>query len=393
MTRNRLLVLLAAVTGVGPLAMHAMVPVLPEIAKEFNVPIPNVQMMITLALVGMALATLLIGTVSDALGRRPVLLFALAITCFGSVVAGMAPTIEVAIAGRFVQASAGVAGIVLARAIATDKFTPVIAGSFVAKLTAVMVIMPMLAPSIGGELSLITGWRGVFFLVAILTAVLWGWALLRLPETNTDKHGELGLRALGQGLIYSAQSREFWRYSILAIFLMASFFYFVGAAPFVMDEAFGFEPNIYGRYFLSTSVFYLAGNLIAAQFLSRIGLFRIILLAGFFNVICIGTVVLIAALGGNTPLLLFLPAGFSGLGAGISAPPCLAAAVAARSERAGAASSLVGFCQFAVASLAAYVAAFVDHSTIFPTVLGFWILMLFGFGGWLLLRRPNLEIA
>jgi MFS transporter, DHA1 family, multidrug resistance protein len=385
MGRKHLLVLLATVTGIGPLAMHAMAPLLPLISDDFGATMGTVQLMMSLALVGMAVATLFIGPISDALGRRRVLLTALMITSIGSALAATAGTVEQAILGRLVQAMGGVAGIVLARAIATDIYSRADASVFIAQLTAVMVIMPTIAPLIGGELALFTGWRGVFVMVTALTGILWLWAELRLPETLTRPTRTLNFRHLLQGLIFASRSREFWAYTLLATFLMAAFFYFVGSAIFVMSEAFDLGPNIYGRYFLGTSFFYILGNLVAARYMAAWGLRRMIWIGVFFNCFCIGVIVVIAAFGGNAPILMFIPAGFSAIGSGIAAPPVVAAAIAARRERAGAASSLIGFCQFAVAAVAAEVAAFVNHDTIFATVFGFWLLMTAGFVFWRLL--------
>lgn len=386
---TRLLLLLAAATGIAPFSLHVIAPALPEIAAGLAVGPAAAQLMISAALLATAAATLVLGTLSDRYGRRPVLLWSLGAAALGSLAVVLAPGIEAAVAGRFLQAAGGSVGMVVARAVATDLFAREGAGAFIARLTAVMVLMPMVAPWIGGELVGVVGWRGLFVLILALVLAVGLVALLAMPETMAPGGGGgRGPAWLAAGLAFAARSRTFWAETLFSAFQISAFFSFVGAAPFVMREAYGHGPEIYGRWFVLVSLLFIAGNLASARIAPRLGPAGMHHLGAFCTLGLAGLALLAGEAGLVTGALgLFLPACCNAVGAGLVMPQAVAAAVAARAERAGAASSLLGFLQFAMAGTAAQLAGALDHGRPLPVLLMLWGLAAVSFALWLLLRR------
>ncbi|MEM9012079.1 MAG: MFS transporter [Pseudomonadota bacterium] len=375
---TRLLLLLAAATGIAPFMLHAIAPGLPEVAESFGVSSAVAQLLLSLGLAAMAVATVFLGTLSDAVGRRPVLLVSMGVAAIGSAVVAVAPTIEVAIAGRVAQAAAAAGGITIARAVAADLYDRDRATAFIAKLTAVMVLMPMIAPAAGGELVVAFGWRSVFIVGTLLTIATWLGLWLGVRETLEVPSGRVDLAHLFSGLAYAAESRIFWGCTLFSALQMAAFFSFVGAAPFVMREAYGFGPEIYGRYFVFISAIFMASNYAASLLSAQLGTAAILRLGAFIAVVGVGAMLFALASGMEGPVWLFIPAGVNAVAAGLSLPSAVSLAVLDRAKRAGAASSFVGFAQFLLAGIATQVGGALPHTSPLPVIALLWALSTLG---------------
>src|SRR5690606_20851902 len=163
--RRPSLAILIAVTALGPMALNIFIPAMPGMTAVFGVDYGTIQLTLTLYLVGLAVAQLFMGPLSDRFGRRPVLLGGIGLFLAGSLAAALAPSIEALIVARIVQAVGGCAGIVLGRAIVRDTHSREASASMIGYITMVMVVAPMLAPLIGGYLDSWFGWRATFITV------------------------------------------------------------------------------------------------------------------------------------------------------------------------------------------------------------------------------------
>ena len=376
-----LIILLAAVTAIGPFAMHALSPALPEIAAGFQVPAAAAQLMLSLSLVAMAVASLFWGPISDRHGRRPVLIWGLVLCAAGSVLAALAPDLWLAILGRLLQAAGGAAGIVLARAVAQDVFGSERSAGVIGQITAVMVAAPMLAPAIAGLVVEVSGWRGVFWMVGLIAAALVVWSRNAMPETAPPATSSRGLGHMLRGFAMVAGRRRFWRYAGYASFGLASFYYFVAIAPYVMRESFGQGPAVYGFYFMMLSAMFMVTNFIAGPVSQKFGPRRTLLFGATFALL--GPLLTGALLmaGFHQPWVLFVPGMIQSLGAGLAMPNAMAGAVSATPERAGAATGLLGFGQFIVAAITTQVAGFLPHDQPLTVPIGMILIVLPGLVG------------
>ena len=364
-----LIVLLAAVTAIGPFTQHALSPALPIIAEDFAVPPAAAQLMLSLALVVMAISTLFWGPLSDRFGRRPVLVAGLVMAALGSALAAMAPVLWVAVLGRLLQAAGGAAGTVLARAVAQDVFGASRAAGVIGQMTAFMVAAPMVAPTISGLLVEASGWREVFWLSSALCFFLFIWLRASLSETAPAAEVR-GVGDMLRGFAIISRRRVFWRYAGYASFSLAGFYYFTAITPYVMRETFDQGPAAYGLYFMMLSATFMVTNFVAGRVSDRFGQERTLM---FGACLSLSGPLMVAALllaGIHQPWVLFVPGTIQSFGAGLAMPNAMAGAVGSSPERAGAASGLLGFGQFMVAGVTTQVAGFLPHDQPLTVPLG-----------------------
>lgn len=385
--------LLAAVTAIGPFTLHVLTPALPQISEQFAVSAVWSQPLLSASLIAMALANLAWGPLSDRHGRRPVLIAGLIIAVLGSILAALAPSLGLAVLGRLLQAAGASAGMVLARAVAQDVYGPGRAAGVIGQITAVMVAAPMIAPTLSGMVVQEVGWRGIFWLSAALCAALVLWSQTRLPETAPKSDGATGqLSAMLQGFRAIGGRAAFWRYAGYAACSLAGFYYFVGVTPYVMRDAFGAGPAVYGFYFILLSFTYMATNFSVGRVTARFGSERTMMFGAWLSLsgpLISGALLL----GGVTdPLALFAPGMLQSFGAGLAVPNAMAGAVGSAPDRPGAASGLLGCSQFIVAAVTTQLGASLDHSA--PLVVpGGMVVMIGAAIAFLVLMRGRSETA
>jgi DHA1 family bicyclomycin/chloramphenicol resistance-like MFS transporter len=250
------------------------------------------------------------------------------------------------IAARFLQALGGSGAIVLARAIVRDLYSGARAGRELSLMSAVMAIAPVVAPIIGGVVQTGFGWRATFVvLVAIgIAALLTVWRLL--PETLRERASEpvsfgASLRSFG----VLARNRIFVVHTAAVALSYGGLFAWISGASFVLQDLYGLTPFTFGLAFAATAAGYMTGAVLAARIVSRIGLERTIGLGAC--ALALGGLVmsLALALAPLSVLSLILPMAIYTAGIGLVLPQSFAGALTPFPERAGAASSLIGFVQ------------------------------------------------
>ncbi len=364
-----LILLLAMVSALGPVAMQILLPGVPIIKESFAVSTGVAQLTLSLSMAAIALATLAYGPLSDRYGRRPVLIAGMSIAVIGSLLCMVAPTIELLIAGRFVQAAGGAVGMVVARAIVRDVYDARESASVIATLVMVMVVMPMVSPAVGGELMVRFDWHSVFLLVAVISAVLVVLLWLQLPETLQTPVAFSGLRDLLRTYGRLWQDRSFRGHSLCVSFVSVVFFAFISAAPEIMVSVLQRPANEYGYYFIIVPLGFMAGNYLTRYFGRRHSLQRMIRVG---SSVCIAGLVLalvLQLLGIAHPAALFLPVALAILGNGITLPNAQAGALNAAPSLAGSASGLTGFMQMAFSAVAAQAVALIFNGTVYPMLL------------------------
>ena len=345
------LFILIAVTAMGPLAVNIILPSMPGLVTELDTDYATVQLTLSLYLMGLSIAQLAYGPLSDRYGRRPLMLIGLGVFLSGGLICALAPNITTLIAGRLLQAIGGCAGTVLGRAMVRDMYDREQSASMIAYITMSMVVAPMLAPIIGGLVDEWLGWRYSFvFVTTVGSLVLLGCTLF-LPETNDRSRyrntGGTDLRFIGLLRIPA-----FYGYTLQLSFSSAVFFAFLGGAPFVVVNQMGYPPSSFGLYFIIVAACYMTGNFFAARFSTRIGGDRMILIGttvSLFGAVTLGGVYLFVGL---IPATLFGGMGAIAMGNGISIPNGLAGAISVDSRQVGAASGISGFTQMAFGAMA-----------------------------------------
>src|SRR3954463_3143146 len=175
---------LASISLIGPLAVHLFIPVIPAVKASLGLTEALAQLPFSVALFGMAFATLFYGSLSDRYGRRPVLLSGLALFLFGSVVSLMADSANALVLGRLVQAIGAGCALTLVRAIARDAYRADQLVTAIAYLTMFGTLGPMISPFIGGALTDTLGWRSVFGFALLAGGAITFTAYLSMYETH-----------------------------------------------------------------------------------------------------------------------------------------------------------------------------------------------------------------
>ena len=394
-TPVHLIALLIAMSMIGPMATHIVVPAVPGLVRKFNTDAGTAQLTVSLFLMGLAVSQLFLGPLSDRFGRRPVLLVGLGITAIAGAAATFAPSISWLVIVRTLQSFGAASGLVLGRAMIRDLYGRDRAASMMAWVTMAMAIAPMLSPLLGGILDTAFGWQSIFVAIAIASFGTLAWVFLALPETRPARVESAGLSQLWRDARALFASRSFVGYVLMATLGTATHFAFLGAAPHLVVSLMGLSSATYGAWFVIVACGYIVGNFMTARLSPRYGINRIII-AGIVTM-CTGAALGIALLlymphGG--PPVLFLPQFVLSISSGLMLPNAIAGAVSVRPEAAGTASGLTGFLQQGTGAIAAQVMSYLvaDATSAMPVALaifGIAIVTVISFFGWVRPRNPG----
>ncbi|MBD1546693.1 multidrug effflux MFS transporter [Roseibium aggregatum] len=359
--------ILIAISTISPLSMNIYLPSMAGMVTAFDTTTGMVQLTMSLFLVSIAVSTIVLGPLSDRFGRRPVVLWGMALYVVSSVLCLLAPTIEALIAARVLQALGGCTGIVLSRAIVRDLYERDKAASMIGYVTMGMAIGPMLAPVIGGLLDQFYGWRGGFYTMLVLGIAVLGIAWFNLHETNFKRSEGAGLGTLWRNMRTVMRLPVFWAFSLVVGFTSSVYFAFLGGAPFIAGNILGMPPSEMGFYFTFIAVGYIIGNFISGRIAERIGVYPMIVFGSVLPTIAVAAVSLVLILDIGHPLALFVPMFFVGLGNGICLPSAVSGAVSAKADLAGAASGLAGSIQIGSGAITSALVAWMLSDTMWPT--------------------------
>jgi DHA1 family bicyclomycin/chloramphenicol resistance-like MFS transporter len=387
-----LTLLLALLTGMGPLSVDMYLASLPDMGRLLGAPASQVQLTISFYLFGFAIAQVFYGPLSDRHGRKPVLLAALGIYLTATLACALATSIEALIAARFAQAVGSSGAIVLARAVVRDMYDGASLGRELSKIAAIMALAPLFAPLIGGVLQTLFGWRSNFVALFCYGAMAAGMAWLLLPETLRQRAPEpvspLSImrsyrRFLGDG--------TFVVHLGIAICCMAGLFSWISTAAFVLQDIYGLSALAFGFTFAIASGGYLLGTLTGARLVVRLGSGRTMGIGTVCMAIGGVCTMLALSLGGrHVSVGLVLAVAVYLVGMGMAWPQAQAGALLPFPDRAGAASSLLGFLTQTNSAIVGAVLGHILGATAWPFAIAF---ALAGCGAlllWTLTRRARL---
>ena len=364
-------VILVAISAVGPLALNIFVPSMPGLQSEFGVSYGVVQLTLTLYIIGMAVCQLAYGPLSDRFGRRPVLLAGMALFVVASLLAAFATSIAMLIAARLLQAIGGASGLVLSRAIVRDLYDRDRSASVLGYITMAFVVAPMLAPTVGGLLDQVAGWRSIFVLLALLGAVALAATWHKLPETNRNLAPSIRLAGLASGYMSLLRMPSFLAYGFTLGFSSAVFFAFVAGAPYVMVVVLGFQPLDYGLWFIMVSLGYMFGNFLSGRYSQRLGTDRMVTIGNLFTLAAGLAGLAFVMAGAISPLTLFLPMLLAALGNGLTIPNATAGAISVNASMVGTAAGLAGFLQMGIGAGSAQLVGILQDGAPFAV---FWVM-------------------
>ena len=358
--------LLAALTGLTSLSIDMSLPAMPQLQETFRAGVSSVQLTLSIFLTGYALGQIVCGPLSDRWGRRPVLLAGLALFTVAGLVCAGSTSLAMLLAARFVQGMGASVGPVVARAVVRDRFDSRRAAGVLSQMTQVMIVAPLLAPTLGGYLLVRVGWPAIFVVLGASGALMLFICWRLLPETGRAKDESEGVEtpSVRGGLRDVLRHRASLRHALTTCFAYSGMFAYVGSSPFVLMDGFGVEEENFGYFFALTAAALLVSATVNRALLKRHTASLLILRRGVFVLFAAGAALALSAwfgFGGLAGVLVPMMAYM--FGQGLVMPNATAAAMAPHGESAGVISSVMGALQTGGGALAGYlVGAFYDHT-------------------------------
>jgi len=333
------IITLVLIAGIGALNMNIFLPSLPSMATWFMADYATVSLAISAYMGATALLQIFIGPLSDRYGRRPVMLVSIGVFVLATVGCLLAQSIETFLAFRFLQAVIAT-GMVLSRAVVRDMVGPDRAASMIGYVTMGTAVVPMIGPTLGGQLDLYFGWHGSVAFLIMAGVAMYALVWADMGETNHTPSASFGAQFRAYPELLT--SRRFWGYALVAAFASGTFFTLLGGGPFVATVILGLNAAEFGLYFALIAVGYMGGNFLSGRFAARVGLDRMMVIGGCTA--AAGTIIAIVLFGAGFlhPIVLFGPMVLVGMGNGLTLPSANAGMVSVRPHLSGSASGLGG---------------------------------------------------
>ncbi|MFI8535020.1 multidrug effflux MFS transporter [Streptomyces aquilus] len=389
--RLPLVLILGSLTALGPLSIDLYLPALPQVSGDLHVSQAVTQLTLTAFMTGIALGQLVIGPLSDTLGRRRPLLTGLTVYVAASLLCAVAPDPTVLIGMRLIQGLAGAAGIVIARAVVRDLYDGLGAARLLSSLMLVSGTAPILAPVLGAQLLRLTSWRGVFVTLTVLGLVILAATAALLTETlPTQQRRRGGLPDTLRTMRDLVKDGRFSGYLLTGSLGFAALFAYIAGSSFTLQEVYGASPQTYSLLFALNSVGMVAtGQLNGKLLLGRCSSHRI-LGAGLAVLATAGTALVVLATVTHAGLPWIATAlFFTACPVGMILPTTTALSLQRAPHAAGSASALLGTTQFLMGALAPALAGLGDQGTALPMALSVLGLALAATVCFLALCRPS----
>ncbi|UBM24748.1 multidrug effflux MFS transporter [Pseudomonas sp. p1(2021b)] len=365
----RIVLILGALSAFGPLAIDFYLPAFPAMAHAFATDEKHVQTTLAAYFLGLSLGQLAYGPVADRFGRRKPLLFGITLFTLASLACAYAPNLDTLILARFVQALGGCAGMVLSRAIVSDKCDAVASAKVFSQLMLVMGLAPILAPMLGGVLVNVAGWQSIFLALSLFSAACLLAVSLGLPESLPADMPRQPLSGALRQYLRLLGDRVFLGHALTGGIAIAGMFAYIAGSPFVFIKLYGVPAEHYGWLFGSNAAGFILMAQVNARLLAKRGPAFLLARAVWLYLAAALVMLAVAALHPAQlwPLLLPLFVCIASLGCII--PNASACAMSGQGARAGSASALMGCLQFSVAAGAAALVGVLHDGSAVPMAL------------------------
>ena len=353
-SRTRMIVVLGVLVALGPLTIDMYLPALPKIADDLSVSSSVVQLTLTGTLAGLALGQLIVGPLSDSLGRRRPLMAGIVLHMVASVVCMLAPNLVVLGLARIVQGVGAAAAMVVAIAVVGDLFADSAAATVLSRLMLVLGVAPVVAPSLGAAVLLHGSWHWVFTALVVLAGALLLVAAVALPETLPPAHRRpLRVRGIAATYVELLRDARFVILVLVAALGMAGLFAYIAGASFVLQGVYGLDQQAFALVFGAGAVALIGATQFNVVLLKRFSPQSITLWALAAALLAAGVFVglSVAHVGGLAGFVLPV---WGILGAmGLVIPNAPAVALSRHPDAAGTAAALLGAAQFGLGAAVA----------------------------------------
>jgi len=357
MSERRVSLLGAMLVAIGPVSMALFTPAMPEIVRAFGTTEAAVKMTLSLYFAGFAFAQLVCGPLSDGFGRRPITMAFMVIYLAASVLALVAPSIEVLIAARFVQGIGAAVGVSISRAIVRDLFTHEQSARIMNLIGIILAVGPALAPTIGGVTMELAGWHAIFALMVAGGLAIALVVQVAMRETVPRDLSRIRPAAIAKsyGMLFS--NLYFMTSSLVIAGSAGALYTQATVLPFILMDRVGLSPAEFGVGMLMQSGMYFLGSLTVRALMARLSAFQLVPIGLAF--IAMGSVLLATLLRALDPEFLTVmgPVGLYAYGIAFVMPAMMTASLAPFPRVAGSAAALTGFMQMGAGLVGGSIAA------------------------------------
>lgn len=336
---RQIILTLAAIAAMGSMAIHMLVPALPSISADLGIGQARTQQSVSIYLAGLAGGQLLAGPLIDRIGRRPLMQAGLMLFIVGAITCALAPSYEILMLARLVQAMGGACGVVTARVMVGDIFGPSRAAGVQATLMMIVLLSPAVSPVVGGLIVDLGGWRSIFFLLSTAGLLALIIASRRLPETAIRDKTDTVRSSLVASYRRLASNRRFVLTSMALGCASSGLYMFLGSAPFLLIERYGLSSTQAGLSLLVVAAASICGTRLVARIERRSDA----LMVGTGSATLGALIALLLAMAGiHGPIPLIAPVTLLGFGAGLAGPAAFNSVTFAEKGLAATATSIAG---------------------------------------------------
>ena len=361
-----LIFILGGISALTPFAIDMYLPAMPEIARDFLVSPGAVQQTLIAYTAGFAIGQLFHGPISDSYGRRPVLIVGIFLFLVGAVFCALADDIETLTYVRAAQGFFGSAGAVVVQALVRDMFDKEEFSRSMSFITLVTTLAPLVAPMIGGYLSLWLGWRSIFWLLAVLAGLVILLVVFLLPETlPSENRPVLRIGSTLRNYIKILHSKQSLGYIFASGFSFAGMFAFLTAGSFVYIDYYGVSSENFGFLFGLNILCLILMTSLNGKFVRKTGSEKMLKIGILIQLLAglslIGAQVLDLGLWGTVIPIVFYVGTISVIGSN-----AMAIVLSVYPQQAGTASSIAGTLRFAIATVVGVIVASLHQDSAWP---------------------------
>lgn len=355
-------------------------PALPDIARYLSIKESVAEYTLSIYLFGMGVGTLFWGRLSDAVGRRPCLLWGILIFILGCIGCFFSTSIEALMISRFVQALGGSTGSVLGQSIARDAFKGPERGKVFSLVGSAIAFSPAIGPVLGGVIDETLGWSFIFLLLSICGSVVFGLCYKNLPETRAAPSAHKPLKALDT-LLALIKDRHVWACAGVVGGVIGIMFSYYSEGSFYLIETLGLSPKVYGATFIILAISGSSGAFWARRLHNSLSTLKIVergltlfLIGTSFFVSCVLVFHLFGAPSSWFIGLTLVSMAVLTFSSAMATPNVLSIALENHEHATGTASSFFGFFYYGLVALATFLMGALHNGTLLPMPIYFFLL-------------------
>ncbi|GAB95792.1 DHA1 family bicyclomycin/chloramphenicol resistance-like MFS transporter [Kineosphaera limosa] len=344
-SRRRLLIMLGALSAFGPLSFDMYLPGLPQLTSDLGATDTGGQLSLSVSMIGLGLGQVVVGPLSDQVGRRWPLIIGVTLFTVAAVACALTPNLEFLLIARFLGGLGGGAGAVIARSMVRDLYSGREAARAFGITALVFGVAPVVAPLLGALLLVVTGWRGIFVAIALCGAALLV-AAVRLPDTlPPEKRKDAKLWSLFSEFPRVLRDRSFLAPALVLAIGFQPLSLYLAMSSFAMQNGYGLSAQQFGYLFAANSVGILLLGRLNLRIVSIIGSFRVLVWTLAMSIVACLAVAVATHVEGASVWWVIIPLFFAISVAGPLLPNATTLALEGQGQAIGAAAACIGLVQ------------------------------------------------